>query len=106
MCNSSVHQAVRAPANRPRKEITTSSEALTIFDERTSVNLFAAGRPVAESAVLELIRDAEEAPSSYNIQHTRYLAATYQVLKEKVKAISYGQEKVAQCSAALVVLGI
>ena len=80
---------------------------MNVFDaltERTSVNYFDSSRPVSPELVLELIDYAQQAPTAFNIQHTRYLVVTDAEAKEKLKEIAYGQQKVADAPVVIVVL--
>jgi nitroreductase len=88
-----------APADNRTKD------ALTLIRERTSVNLFDASKTVSEAEIREIIADATQAPSSYNIQHWRFVAVTDPEKKKQLQSAAYNQVKVGQASATIIVLG-
>ena len=72
---------------------------------RVSANKFDAGASLSEAEIEELVAAATEAPSSFNIQHWRFVAVTEREDKERLKALAYNQQKVADAAAAFIVLG-
>ncbi len=81
------------------------NETLKILKERTSVNHFEKTATITESEIRELVSYATEAPSSFNIQHWRFIAVNDKDTQEKLKAASYNQQKVADASVTFLVLG-
>ncbi|MAD43742.1 MAG: nitroreductase family protein [Oceanospirillaceae bacterium] len=71
---------------------------------RTSVNFFDTTRPVSTDEVLDILTYAQEAPTAFNIQHTRYLVVTDPDAKETLKEIAFGQQKVADAPVVVLVL--
>ena len=80
-------------------------DALAVIHERTSVNLFDSSKQISEAEIREIVADATEAPSSYNIQHWRFVAITDPEKKKQLQAAAYNQAKVGQASATMIVLG-
>jgi len=80
-------------------------DAITIIHERTSVNKFDPSKKINEDEIRTLVADAIEAPSSYNIQHWRFIAVIDPEMKNKLQAASYNQVKIGQASATMIVLG-
>jgi len=80
-------------------------DALAVIHERTSINLFDPSKPITEDEIRQIIADAIEAPSSYNIQHWRFVAVTDPEKKKQLQAAAYNQPKVGQASATIIVLG-
>ena len=80
-------------------------DALSVLRERTSVNLFDPTRKISDEEIREIIADATQAPSSYNIQHWRFIAVTDPEKKKQLQAAAYNQAKVGQASATIIVLG-
>src|SRR2546421_4505338 len=80
-------------------------DALAVIRERTSINHFDPDRQISESEIREIVADANEAPSSYNIQHWRFVAVTDPEKKKRLQAAAYNQVKVGQASATVIVLG-
>ncbi|WP_397602014.1 nitroreductase family protein [Silvanigrella sp.] len=81
------------------------SSALEILKKRTSANNFNNTKQMSESDIRELIGYACEAPSSFNIQHWRFVAVTEKDIKEKLKAVAFGQQKISDAAVTFVVLG-
>ena len=73
-------------------------DTLTVLKQRISANQFDPTRTLSENEIKELVAYATEAPSSFNIQHWRYVAVTDQAAKERLKAVAYGQPKVAEAA--------
>lgn len=80
-------------------------DAFTIIRERTSVNHFDSSKTVSHAEIRDIVGDAVEAPSSYNIQHWRFIAVTDPEKKKQLQAAAYNQVKVGQASATIIVLG-
>jgi nitroreductase len=73
--------------------------------QRTSVNHIDATRPLTDEQIKELVGYATEAPSSFNIQHWRFIALREKASKEKLKALAYNQQKVADAAVTFIILG-
>ncbi len=81
------------------------TDTLSILKERTSANNFDKAASMTEQQIQELVAYAIEAPSSYNIQHWRFVAVNDKSMQEKLKAASYNQQKVADAAVTFVVFG-
>lgn len=84
---------------------TNSTDALSVLRHRISANKFDPQRSLSEAEIRELIDDATQAPSSFNIQHWRFIAVTDPAKKAELQAAAYNQEKVSQAPVTFVVLG-
>ncbi len=73
--------------------------------QRTSVQHFDPKRPLSDAVIQDLVGYAIEAPSSFNIQHWRFLAIREAAAKEKLKGLAYGQQKVADAAVNFLILG-
>lgn len=80
-------------------------DTLETIKQRISANKFDTTRSLSEAEIKELIAYATEAPSAYNIQHWRFVAVTDPAAKQRLKAVAYNQQKVADAAATLIVLG-
>ncbi|MFA6028209.1 MAG: nitroreductase family protein [Elusimicrobiota bacterium] len=80
-------------------------DVLEAIRKRASANKFDPARPLSEAQVRELVELATRAPSSFNIQHWRFLAVTRKEDREKLKGLAYNQQKVADAPVVFVVLG-
>lgn len=78
------------------------SEAL---QARISANKFDSSEILPVEDVHALIAAAMEAPSAYNIQHARFLVVRDPDAREALRKIAYGQQKVRDAAATVVVLG-
>ena len=77
----------------------------TALKTRISANHFDTGHALSTGEIEDLIAAALEAPSAYNIQHTRFLVVSDPAARAALKAIAYGQQKVEDAAATFVVLG-
>jgi nitroreductase len=80
-------------------------ETLEVLKSRISANKFDTTRKLGDDEIRELVALATQAPSSYNIQHWRFVALTRQEDKERLKAVAYNQQKVADAPVTFIVLG-
>lgn len=80
-------------------------ETLKLIKQRISTNKFDPTRKLSREEIKELVSYATEAPSSYNIQHWRFVALTEVADKERLKAVAYGQQKVVDAAVTFIVLG-
>ncbi len=80
-------------------------DALESIKGRISANKFDASRSLAEAEIKELVWYATQAPSSYNIQHWRFVAVTKPEDKTRLKAVAYNQQKVEDAAVVFIVLG-
>ncbi len=80
-------------------------DTLQTIQERISANIYDQSRELSEAEIRELIKDATQSPSSFNMQNWRFIAVTDPDKKRKLQALAYGQQKVAMASATFIVLG-
>ncbi len=80
-------------------------DALAALKARISADKFDPSRPLSEKEIQELVAYATEAPSSFNIQHWRFVAVADPADKERLKALAYNQQKVADAAVVFIVLG-
>lgn len=78
---------------------------LELLRSRTSVESFDPNRPLDDAAIRELISDAICTPSSFNIQHWRFVAVTDASEKERLCEAAYGQRQVVDAPVTFIVLG-
>ncbi|OXM82853.1 nitroreductase family protein [Paenibacillus rigui] len=81
------------------------SEFITLFRERHSVRHFDASHKLSEQEIKELLDIAGYAPSSWNLQHWKFVAITGAAAKEKLLPIANGQKQVLDASVTIAVLG-
>lgn len=80
-------------------------DTLETIKHRISANHFDASKTLSEAEIKELVSYAIEAPSSFNIQHWRFVAVTKPEEKARLKAVAYNQPKVAEAAVTFIVLG-
>ncbi|ANE47736.1 NAD(P)H nitroreductase [Paenibacillus swuensis] len=88
--------------------MTTSSiqnDALKVFRERHSVRHFDASYKLSEQEIKELLEIAGGAPSSWNLQHWKFVAFTDAEAKEKLLPIARGQKQIVDASVTIAILG-
>lgn len=72
---------------------------------RVSANKFDPAQELPRQEISELVDLAAQAPSSFNQQNWRFVAVTKKEDKERLKALAYGQQKVADAAVTFIVLG-
>jgi nitroreductase len=75
------------------------------IEERHSVRKYDPAATIPQEELNEILRLAASAPSSWNLQHWRFLVVTDQAQKEKLLPIAYGQQQVVDAYATIIILG-
>lgn len=78
---------------------------LELIHRRYSAEDFDPARTLGEDDIRGLVLDATRAPSSFNIQHWRFLAVRSTEDKARLCRAAYGQEQVARAAVTFVILG-
>ena len=83
------------------------SDFLKVLNERTSAEHFDGATPIPVQEIKELLSEACQAPSSFNIQHWRFIAVTDERIRERLKGttIAPNQERVAKAPLVFLILG-
>jgi nitroreductase len=83
------------------------SDFLKVLNERTSAEHFDSATSISVEEIKELISEACQAPSAFNIQHWRFIAVTDGRIRERLKAttIAPNQERVANAPLIFLILG-
>ena len=76
-----------------------------LIRRRLSVERFDPDHTLDERTLRELVADAAEAPSSFNIQHWRFIAVRRPEDKRRLMEAAYGQRQVADAAVTFIVLG-
>lgn len=76
-----------------------------LIETRISANHFDSARPLTDAQIKELVRLATLAPSAYNFQNWKFVAVISPAAKQKLKAASYGQQKVVDAAVTFIVCG-
>ncbi|MGD8189378.1 nitroreductase family protein [Brevibacillus ginsengisoli] len=88
--------------------MTQTETSMTIEDAmrtRHSVRKYEKGVTIPEAELNQMIELAATAPSSWNLQHWRFLVVTEQANKDQLLPIAYNQQQVSDASAVIVILG-
>jgi len=76
-----------------------------LIESRVSANYFDPAAPVSDEQVAELARLATLAPSAYNVQNWQFVAVRSQEAREKLRELSYGQQKVVDAPVTFIISG-
>jgi nitroreductase len=77
----------------------------TLLKQRIAITKFDPTQSLTEAEIRELVACAIEAPSSYNLQHWRFVAVTKPDDKQRLIQVANGQIKVTESSVTFIVLG-
>lgn len=80
-------------------------DALEALRSRVSASRFDPSRGLSEDEMRELISYAIEAPSSFNIQHWRFVAVVRPEDKARLRGVSFNQQKIIDAAVVFIVLG-
>ncbi len=78
---------------------------LQLIRRRSTREHFDPDRALDTQQIRELVRDASRAPSSFNLQHSRFLAVRRLADKERLRQAAYGQDQVANAAVTFIILG-
>jgi len=78
---------------------------LRVVRTRATIEDFDSSRGLDEQQVRDLIEDAIHAPSSFNIQHWRFVAVRHAADKRRLKEAAYGQAHVEDAAVTFIILG-
>jgi nitroreductase len=81
------------------------SDVLRVMEERHSVRAYEKGHVLPKEHLETILKAAASAPSSWNLQHWKFLVIDSQEQKEKLLPIAYGQQQVVDSSVTIAVLG-
>jgi nitroreductase len=80
-------------------------DTLSLLKQRISANHFDPAKTLSKDDIKELVFYATQAPSSFNIQHGRFIAVTEPEAKERLKAVAFNQQKVVDAAVVFIILG-
>ncbi|MBI3286143.1 MAG: nitroreductase family protein [Burkholderiales bacterium] len=76
-----------------------------LIETRASVNHYDTSRDLTQHDIAELVRLATLAPSAYNFQNWKFIAVRSPAAKARLKAVSYGQQKVVDAAVTFIICG-
>jgi nitroreductase len=83
----------------------TLQEITEVMKERQSTRKYNRGTEIPQETLTNILELATKAPSSWNLQHWKFIVVEKQENKDKLLPIAYNQQQVSDCSAIIVVLG-
>ncbi len=76
-----------------------------LIESRISANYYDSSRHLSENMIAELVRLATLAPSAYNFQNWKFIAVHTPEAKARLKAVSFGQQKVVDAPVTFIICG-
>ncbi|WP_432775894.1 nitroreductase family protein [Brevibacillus gelatini] len=76
-----------------------------VMEARHSVRKYDPNATIPQGDLNEILRLAASAPSSWNLQHWRFLVVTDPAIKQKLLPIAYNQQQVVDAYATIIILG-
>ncbi len=80
-------------------------EFLETIQQRQSVKSYRTDKAISDSDLDELMQEVVLSPSSFNLQHWKFVAVKSNEIKRKIKEAAWGQEHVESCSFLIAVCG-
>lgn len=85
---------------------TTVEQSIShIMQSRSSVRAYEKGKTIPKATLQDILKLVATAPSSWNLQHWKFIVVQDQQIKERLLPIAYGQQQVVDASAVIIVLG-
>lgn len=85
--------------------VTEQLSVMDVMKERSSVRKYKKGVAIPQQTLNQIIEGAGTAPSSWNLQHWKFLVIQDQERKNRLYPIANNQQQVIDASAVVVVLG-
>ncbi len=80
-------------------------EFVDLARQRHSVRRYTPDVPITDGELRAIFDEVVLSPSSFNIQHWQFVVVRDPARKRELRGLSFGQQQVEQCSAAIVVCG-
>ncbi|MGB3644456.1 MAG: nitroreductase family protein [Mesorhizobium sp.] len=80
--------------------------SISLIEQRMSANRFDASHALTNAEIKELVRLATRAPTAYNLQNWRFIAAHTAETKARLRALAWGQPKVEDAAVTFIVCGV
>jgi nitroreductase len=81
------------------------NEVLKVLEERHAVKEYRKDYKMPKEHLEQILKSTSLAPSSWNLQHWKFLVIEDQAYKEKLLPIAYNQKQIAESSVVIAVLG-
>lgn len=76
-----------------------------LAEARHSVRHYQPGMAIDDASLKAIFADVLLTPSSFNLQHWQFVVVRDAARKQALRAVSYGQQQVEDCAAAILVCG-
>lgn len=76
-----------------------------LLEQRISASQFDPSKLLSTQEIEELTRLATLAPTAFNFQNWKFIAVHSPAAKERLKAVSYGQQKIADAAVTFIICG-
>lgn len=86
--------------------IAMTHPALTLIEQRASANRFDPTHVLQSEEIESLIRFATRAPTAYNLQNWRFIAARTPQAKARLRQVAHDQPKVSEAAVTFIVCGL
>ncbi|MBK1866785.1 nitroreductase family protein [Aestuariivirga sp. YIM B02566] len=83
-----------------------TNPTLALIEKRVSANRFDAAHALSETEIAELVGLATRAPSAYNLQNWRFIAARMPEAKMRLRRLAHDQPKVTEAAVTFIVCGL
>lgn len=77
----------------------------SLAEARHSVRKYTPGVPLDDDTLRRIFAQVRLTPSSFNLQHWRFVVVRDAARKQALRALAFGQQQVEDCSAAVLVCG-
>lgn len=77
----------------------------TLIEQRISANQFDPAKSISAAEIEELVRLATLSPTAFNFQNWKFIAVHTPAAKARLKAVAYGQQKIADAAVTFIICG-
>ena len=86
-------------------KVVADKSILDVMRSRKSIRHFDPEKKIPKETLEEILETASRAPSSWNLQHWRFIVVETAETKERLLPIAWNQKQVRECSSLILVLG-
>jgi nitroreductase len=79
------------------------TSAITAIKQRRAVKYYDPNHKISDNELKNILEIAQQSPSSFNIQHWRFVNVTNPKIREEIKNVAWGQAQITDASVLLVV---
>lgn len=83
-----------------------TNPTISLIERRVSANLFDASHALTDAEIEDLVRLATRAPTAYNLQNWRFIAAQAPEAKARLRGLAHGQAKVSDAAVTFIICGV